>query len=91
MNNAATSDGARKTMTIAEIILAQATESAAALIEQGWTGGGASYDLGTYHGDAEALAERLGRPLDSSDKASLEYQIRRQLDAAIVDYTPAAV
>lgn len=66
-----------------ETIIKQATESAQALISQGWEGGGAKYDIGTYFGDAEALAEKLGREPTRDERVSLEYQIRVQLDAAI--------
>lgn len=57
----------------------QAKESAAALIEQGWEGGGASYDLGTYHGDRGALAERLGYEPTHEQCLDLERQIRAAL------------
>ncbi len=63
------------------IILEQASASVDALIEQGWQGDGRTYDIGTYHGDAEALAERLGRPTTRSERVSLETQICRLLDA----------
>jgi hypothetical protein len=70
-------------MTIADIIGTQADESTAALLAHGWEGGGHSYDIGAYHGDEEALAEKLGRRLTRDECASLEHQIRRRLDAAI--------
>jgi len=73
-------------MTIAlttETIIAQATESAQALIAQGWEGGGSSYDIGAYNGDEEALAEKLGRKPTRDERKSLECQIRAQLDAAV--------
>lgn len=69
-------------------ILTQAKESAAALIEQGWEGGGASYDIGTYHGDVEALAERLGYEPTRDQRASLEFQIREILNVTMPDHTP---
>ncbi|MBM3359639.1 MAG: hypothetical protein FJY54_18205 [Betaproteobacteria bacterium] len=72
-------------MTIAlttETIIAQATESAQALASQGWEGDGSSYDIGTYYGDAEALAEKLGREPTRDECKSLESQIRAKLDAA---------
>lgn len=77
-------------MNISEQIQVQADESTKALREQGWEGGGHSYDIGTYHGDADALAERLGRPTTRDERVSLEHQIRTRLDAAMTDHTPAA-
>ncbi len=71
-------------------ILDQAKASAETLIEQGWEGGGASYDIGTYHGDAEALAERAGREPTRDERVSLEHQIRRILDERMTDHTPRA-
>lgn len=62
--------------------------SARELVSQGWEGGGEKYDIGTYHGDVEALAERLGRKPSKDERASLEHQIRARLDATRVDYTP---
>jgi hypothetical protein len=64
----------------ADIKIAVATECAKALISEGWEGGGSSYDIGTYHGDAEALEERIGRKSTREERVSLEYQIRRVLD-----------
>ncbi len=71
-------------MDIATHIRTQATESANLLRFQGWEGGGHSYDVGAYPGDVEALAERLGRETTRDERVSLEYQIRRLLDDAIV-------
>ena len=64
----------------ADIKIAVAEQCAAALIDQGWEGSGAAYDIGTYHGDAEALEERIGRKSTREERVSLEYQIRRILD-----------
>lgn len=61
---------------------AQAQESAALLLSQGWTERGALYDVGMYHGDAEALAERLGRETTRDERVVLERKIRECLDAA---------
>lgn len=63
-----------------DTIIAQATESVNVLVSQGWKGSGNGYDLGTYFSDAEALAEKLGRTPTRDERASLENQIRRQLD-----------
>ena len=60
----------------------QATESAEALLANGWQGGGASYDLGVYHGDRDALAERLGYEPTREQLRDLETQIRAKLDEA---------
>jgi hypothetical protein len=59
-----------------------ATASATALLWQGWTERGARYDIGTYHGDAEALEERLGRSTTREERVILEIKIREQLDVA---------
>lgn len=71
--------------TISEHLDTQARESVEALISQGWTAIGARYDIGTYHGDAEALEARLGRPTTRSDRVALESRIRRLLDEAYSD------
>ena len=63
-----------------DITIAVATECATTLIEQGWEGSGSAYDIGTYHGDNEALEERIGRKSTRAERVSLEYQIRRILD-----------
>ncbi len=63
------------------IIMAQATESVDLLIAEGWQGSGRAYDIGTYHGDAEALGEKVGRETTREERVSLEHQIREQLDA----------
>lgn len=76
-------------MNIIDTIIEQAKASAATLIEQGWEGSGSAYDVGTYHGDAEALAERLGRPTTREERVSLEHQIRRILDERMTDHTPS--
>lgn len=75
-------------MADVDIIIAQAEASTRELLAQGWQGGGSAYDIGTYHGDAEALAERLGREPTRSERVSLEHQIRRLLDAARPDERP---
>ena len=63
-----------------DTIIAQATSSVNALVAQGWKGSGDAYNLGAFPGDEEALAERIGRELTRDECASLEFQIRRQLD-----------
>lgn len=63
------------------VITAQARESAIALLEQGWEGPGSTYDLGAFPGDAEALAERLGRAPTKEERAALEGFIREAIDA----------
>lgn len=75
--------------TLADHIQDQVNESASELLRHGWEGGGSGYDIGTYYGDGERLAERLGRPLTRDEFASLEYQTRRILDAKMADHTPA--
>ncbi len=64
----------------ADIIGEIADRCVALLIDQGWEGSGAEYDIGTYAGDAEALEERIGRPSERHERVSLEYQIRYRLD-----------
>ena len=65
-----------------DAIRTQADESARELISQGWTERGAHYDLGSFLGDAEACAERIGRPLVQTERRTLETLIRERLDAA---------
>lgn len=81
-----------------DMIIAQAKESADELIAQGWDiteKCGRHYDLGTYWGDAETLAEKLGRKPTKSERISLENQIREHLDAvfdcACPDFLPRSV
>ena len=61
----------------------QAAESAELLLSQGWTGGGASYDIGVYHGDRDALEARLGYEPTKEQLRDLETQIRAKLDEAV--------
>ncbi len=72
----------RNAMTIKDLIREQAAASAQGLLAQGWTERGARYDVGTYHGDAEALAERLRRETTRDERLVLETLIREHLDAA---------
>jgi hypothetical protein len=52
------------------------------LLAQGRTDRGARYALGSHHGDAELLAERLGRPTTRDDEMCFENAIRNRLDEA---------
>jgi hypothetical protein len=52
------------------------------LIEQGWVGGGGTYDIGVYHGDHEALADELGRKPTQLEVNDFEREIKRCLDVA---------
>lgn len=61
-------------------IAATARACAATLREQGWQGGGITYDLGAYPGDAEALADALGREPTREERRALESAIRIELD-----------
>ena len=59
-----------------ETIGAQARESAAELLAQGWDPAGDAYDLGTYVGDLQALEERIGRRATPYERSELERMIR---------------
>ena len=52
------------------------------LIEQGWSGGGSSYDISVYHGDREALADELGRKPTRAEVNDFEQATKEHLDAA---------
>ncbi len=74
-------------------IIAQAKESADLLLEQGWEieeKSGRHYHIGVYFGDAEALADKLGRVPNRHELISLENQIREHLDAAFDVACPLA-
>lgn len=49
-------------------------------IANGWTGGGADYNIGIYTGDRESLEDELGRALERSEVLDLERAIRSELD-----------
>ena len=70
-----------KTTTTARKIEQTASFCADEHMRQGWTGDGSTYDLGAFHGDAEALQERLGRVPSKSERLDLERQIRAVLTA----------
>lgn len=57
-----------------------ATECAVEHRAQGWTGDGAKYDVGIYHGDAEALRDALGRDPSRDELLAFEREIRNELD-----------
>lgn len=65
----------------ADAIASQAAQSARILREQGWQGGGASYDVGVYAGDMNALETLLGRETTRDERFALEKCIRAHLDA----------
>lgn len=69
-------------MSTIDTIREQGKASAAELLAQGWTERGAKYDIGTFHGDAEALADRLGRETTRDERVTLERVIREHLDEA---------
>lgn len=57
----------------------QAKASARELLSQGWDTSESTYDLGVYHGDLEALEERLGRKATRDERIELESSIRMYL------------
>lgn len=65
--------------TTFEQIDEQAKASARDLLAQGWEPSEATYDLGMYHGDLEALEERLGRKATRDERIELESSIRMYL------------
>jgi pullulanase/glycogen debranching enzyme len=67
-----------------ETIDAQARQSAKELLAQGWSTAEHGYDLGTYHGDLEALEERLGRKADRDERFELERMIRDYLKSGVM-------
>lgn len=62
-----------------EQIDALARTCAAELRGQGWTGPAADYDLGVYHGDAEALDALMGRAASVEERVSFERAVREAL------------
>lgn len=48
---------------------------------QGWDSAAGKYDIGAFHGDAEALDEALGRPSEREERLKLERLIREHLTA----------
>lgn len=59
-------------------ITAAATNCAKTLVEQGWDGSG-TYDLGAFPGDAEALADAIGRTPDAAERKAFEQAVRAAL------------
>jgi hypothetical protein len=57
----------------------QARASAKELLSQGWDPTERGYDIAVYWGDAEALQERLGRPMVRDEVEELERMIRDYL------------
>jgi hypothetical protein len=68
------------TQAINEAIREQAMESAQGLVAECWRGGGAEYELGAFHGDVEALEQRIGRPTTADERRDFETIVRAWLD-----------
>lgn len=61
---------------VADHALAQARESAALCLANGWDPAGELYSLESMPGDRQALEGRLGRPATSEERRGLELAIR---------------
>jgi hypothetical protein len=59
-------------------ITVTATNCAKTLVEQGWDGSG-TYDLGAFPGDAEALADAIGRKPEREVRLAFEAAVRAAL------------
>lgn len=50
------------------------------LTKQGWSGGAADYDVGSFPGDLDLLEEKLGRKPTKEEGFALNDMVRAELD-----------